>query len=186
MNLLLEPHQDDATLFASFYCLRYRPRVVTLLRSRVQELRGTGITDAERCLENARAMEILGCPYEQWNFSDDEPDWPLMEDDMYDLREPLEPELVFAPAYESGGHAQHNMVAEIASRVFGDRVRPYLTYVRGQQRTKGVPVPFEPHWPQVKLLALASFGSQIREPSTRDWFLWEQYEYAPSAWWNGG
>lgn len=176
-KLLLEPHQDDGVLFASFTILRERPHVITVLCSQIQEDRGTGITQAQREWENVCALTILGATNEQWRYPDTEPNWEAIADDL-DAYRP-EPEIVYAPAYEHGGHDHHNELALAAAAVFKSRFRPYLTYRRGYMRTRGTPVPFEPEWPLLKLRALACFRSQITEPSTREWFLDEQREYVP-------
>lgn len=178
-TLLLEPHQDDAVIFAAFTCMRYQPRVITLLKSQVQEDRRTGITNAMRESENAAAMQELGITqHEQWPENDRHPDWGTIEARLEPMAD--EYEMVFAPAVEEGGHEDHSAVGEIALAVFGDRVHPYLTYRRGLGRTRGANiVPWEPEWVSYKLRALACFHSQIAEPSTRDWFMGPLYEYAP-------
>ena len=177
-KLLLEPHQDDSVLFATWTLLREKPHVITVLRSQIQEDRGTGITNEQRMAENACALGILGVTHEQWQYPDTNPNWEAIYDDL-DAYRPA-PEVVWVPAYERGGHNDHNTLSNIAAGVFPGRVRYYLTYVRGQMRTRGVEVPYEPEWPLLKLQALACFRSQILEPSTREWFLDEQREYAPS------
>jgi hypothetical protein len=80
-----------------------------------------------------------------------------------------------------GGHEQHNLVAEVARTIFGDRVQPYLTYVRGQMRTRGTEVPFEPQWVSRKLRALACYESQIAlTGNTQPWFMDDTLrEYVP-------
>ena len=68
--LLLEPHHDDATLFAAYTCLREKPLVVTVLSdSRTQ----AGVTGAEREAESVAAMEILGCERVSLGFTDGDP-----------------------------------------------------------------------------------------------------------------
>jgi LmbE family N-acetylglucosaminyl deacetylase len=171
--LLLQPHSDDAALFAAFTCLHHRPHVITVLSSQLQEDRGTGISQATREAEDRCAMEFLGCTVEQWPYSDASPDWGAVENALrlYDEREA--PERVFAPRPTPDGHEQHNAVGSLALDVFGDtRVTLYLTYRRGHGRAmSGNEVAFKPHWPGLKLRALACYVSQIQEPSTRDWFL---------------
>lgn len=177
--LLLEPHQDDAVLFAAFTCLRHRPLVVTVLASQLQADRGTGITNERREAENAHALGLLGCEVEQWGYPDSGPDWTAVQWAMRSLAGEGEFELVFAPAVEDGGHEQHSEVGRIALQVFGDRVRPYLTYRRGHGRTVGQEVVPQPEWIGLKLRAMACFASQIAEPSTRPWFLDGIREYVP-------
>lgn len=170
--LLLQPHSDDAALFAAFTCLHHRPHVITVLSSDLQERRGTGITQATREAEDRLAFEFLGCTVEQWPYLDSAPDWGAVENALRLADERLAPERVFAPAPEPDGHDQHNAVGNLALDVFGKRVTGYLTYRRGHGRSRSErEVAFKPHWPGLKLSALACYASQIQEPSTRDWFL---------------
>jgi LmbE family N-acetylglucosaminyl deacetylase len=170
--LLLQPHSDDAALFAAFTLLHHRPHVITVLSSKLQEDRGTGITNETRIAEDVCAMEILGCTVEQWPYPDSAPDWGAIENAFRLYDERAQPERVFAPAPEDGGHGQHNAVSNLAHDVFGERVTGYLTYRRGHGRsTSDNEVAFKPGWPALKLRALSCYVSQIQEPSTRDWFL---------------
>lgn len=182
--IVLAPHNDDETLFTCFNALRYNAHVVVCLRSHVQELRGTGITAEVREEETARAMDVLGLDWTQWPFGDGmsavDTGLGTLDGSMEELWREHRPEVVFAPAVEEGGHHEHNVIGELASRVFGDAYRPYLTYRRGFDRSYGERVEFEPHWPILKLRALACYESQIQEPSCRDWFLGEQWEYVPT------
>jgi LmbE family N-acetylglucosaminyl deacetylase len=166
---------DDETLFATFTCLRHRPHVLVVLKSQLQEDRGTGITARTREMETGRAMEILGCTWRQWPYPDSDPDWNEIEDRLQVAGRDYDH--CFAPAFEDVGHEQHNQVAELARHIFDGRVTHYLTYRRGPGRTPGTRATFMPHWPVLKLRALACYESQIAEPSTRDWFLGEQWEY---------
>lgn len=171
--LLLDPHGDDAVLFAAFTLLRHRPNVIVCLTSQVQENRG-GPTAAIRERETSDALGELGIyEWEQWRVKDDRPDWVAVTRLMEDAKKAYEPEIVFAPEFEVGGHEHHNAIAEIAARVFGpDRVQSYLTYVRGSARSDwGTEVVPEPEWIGWKHRALSCFTSQIREPSTRPWFM---------------
>lgn len=172
--LLLDPHGDDGVLFAAFTIMKHRPHVAVCLRSQLQESRGTGITAAEREAETGAALAILDVPaWEQWPIRDDRPDWVAVARLMEQTRDDVKPDVVFAPEFEVGGHDHHNAVAEIAARVFGPKlIVSYLTYVRGSARsdwaTEVVP---EPDWIVRKHRALACFESQVREPSTRPWFM---------------
>lgn len=171
--VVFSPHNDDAVLFAAYQCIRHDAYVVTVLRSELQARRGTGITAADRESEDACALaELRVTAHTQWPYSDLAPDWGAVENAMRLLDERTEPDLVLAPAVEPGGHEQHNAVGSLALRVYGARVCCYLTYRRGEGRSMdGVPVECEPVWVQRKLRALACYGSQIREPSTRPWFM---------------
>ncbi len=159
--LLLQPHNDDAVLFASWLCLKHRPHVVTVLRSVVQE--ANGITHEERMAEDVRAMEILGCEFSQLAFGDDAtPDWERTANWIAAMDERMAPlDRVFAPWPEKGGHEHHNRVGELARDIFGDRVTFYTTYRVGGPRTVGTPSEPEPWMIPLKLRALACYESQM-------------------------
>lgn len=171
--LMLDPHGDDAALFACFTLLKHRPNVIVCLTSQLQANRG-GPTAATREAETSAALGVLGIyGWEQWRVKDDRPDWVAVTRLMEGAREAYQPDVVFAPEFEVGGHEHHNAVAEIAARVFGaDRVQPYLTYVRGSARsdwaTEVIP---KPEWIALKHRALACFTSQIELEATRPWFM---------------
>ncbi len=157
--LVLEPHQDDATLFTAFNAIRHRAHIVCVLRSRNQD--ANGITTEEREAEAADAAAILGCTWEQWPEWDTEPDWPDIRDQLEHYDQDNSPEIVFAPAPTKGGNEQHNTIGDLAREVFGARVTLYETYRTGGPRVEGVPVEFEREWVLLKLRALACFESQI-------------------------
>lgn len=194
-SLFLAPHNDDETLFGAFTLLRHKPLVVVVFKSDIQEKRGTGITAAMREAETAAAMEVLGCEWQQWPLLDSGSEangWTA--DDIFARLEMLDGlagdlaedgsgslgyDRVFAPAVEEGGHAQHNLVGEIADNLFGGRVTHYKTYTNGRGRSEGVPVEYENEWIGLKLCALSQYASQIAEPSTGHHFaqaLTEWYE----------
>lgn len=162
-TLFLQPHSDDACLFGAYHLLRYRPHVVTILRSEVQERRA-GITDTTRQLEDAAAFGILGVGHETLDTTDVDPDWEYVEAMLHVFDDECPYDQVFAPAFEVGGNEQHSIVGEIAGRVFGGRVTYYLTYHDSPavKSTNGVRVGIDdPEWVQRKLLALACYRSQI-------------------------
>lgn len=173
-TVFLSPHNDDETLFGAFTLLRERPHVIVVLRSFVQEARGTGVTYEMREAETAAAMEILGCTWEQWEIPDNEPDWSEMRDRL----RTIDTHYVYAPAVERGGHAQHNKVGELARDVFRDRATHYLTYTPGKTKSaRGRRVPYESWMVAQKLRALACYVSQHQQEAMVPHFLREQYEY---------
>ena len=180
-SILFSPHQDDACLFATFTLLAHDPLVVTVLASQLQEDRGTGITNDTRMAEDCCAFAELGLTeWTQWPYLDSAPDWGAVAGAMRVVDERVQPERVFAPAVEEGGHDHHNQIGQLARALFGDRLTAYLTYTNGRDRSRsGNEVPFEPEWPAIKLGALACYRSQIAEPSTGhhfiDWGLREWY-----------
>lgn len=180
--LLFEPHNDDAALFASFLCLRHRPQVVTVLRSAKQT--AYGVTAAAREAESVEAVaKVLGCDWEQWPYPDTDPDWAAIGVAMRLIKERLEPDRVFAPAWELTGHEHHNRVALVADEVFdAGQVTHYLTYTIDGKSTNGLPVPFDLDWVLLKLRALACYRSQIEAPAAgcTEHFLRDQHEYVVS------
>ena len=178
--LLLAPHQDDESLFCAYTVLRHRPHVVTCFASHVQASRG-GPDDDTRNLETMRATVVLGAPsWQKLPVRDDAPDSEMLASLLREIDADQEWTVVFAPAVELGGHDQHNLVGHLAEEVFGrERLQPYLTYVRGQGRSRSAnEVPFEPHWPALKMRAMAEYSSQINLPDCRPWFSdWDREFY---------
>jgi LmbE family N-acetylglucosaminyl deacetylase len=179
-GVFLSPHNDDETLFGAYTLLGHRPYVVVCLRSFVEELVwGNGATWQVREAETAGAMDVLGCSWEQWEFSDLEPDWLALE---AELRR-LDPDRLWAPAVERDGHPHHNRIGALAAALFPNRVVHYLTYTRGGKSTRGTAVPVEPGWPELKRCALACYQSQHDEPRTQAHFHrpLDEYYAKPSA-----
>lgn len=154
MKLLLSPHYDDETLFASYTLLRHHPLVVFCFAGSPRfGSRDTRIGEAKA------AMSVLGC---QWQ-----------EDEDGDLGERLagfSPETVWAPFPEPDGHHDHNRVGVLAARLWPDRTAFYTTYTTNGRSTAGVPVATEPGWADLKRLALACYESQSSNPATRPHF----------------
>ena len=169
-DLALLPHNDDE-LFCSYTLLRHRPHVVVCLKADVQEHRGTGITAEMREAETHRSMNILGCDWQQLPVSETNRSEDDLEAWFRRLRKDMKPDRVWAPCVELGGHSHHNMVGQSAWNIFGIRVRPYMTYVRGQGRSKGktsvIPTPGER---SLKRQALNCYESQINLENTAFWF----------------
>lgn len=177
--LLLSPHNDDETLFASFLCLRHRPHVVICLKSaRMAESKYPGgmvVKAKTREFETAMAMKTFGCEWTQWPILDTDPQPEEVEAFMWGLRDPSSDhdwDLVFAPAVEEGGHPDHNLVGRLAEGVFNDTpVVNYLTYTAQEGRSRqGTLVEPEPEWVTLKLHALACYKSQAMHPATKSWF----------------
>lgn len=174
-SVLFSPHSDDVVLFACFLTLHHDPIVVNVLKSQVQEDRGTGVTQEERAAEDLAAMDILGVGhFQQWPETDRDPDWVAVMSMMREIDDEFQPELVFAPAVEDSGHEQHNDVGRAAVDVFGQRVTSYLTYTRDHGRSShGREVVPEPWMIGVKLRAMAAYQSQYLHDKTmtRTWFM---------------
>jgi LmbE family N-acetylglucosaminyl deacetylase len=177
--VVFSPHNDDAELFCAYQVLREGAHVVVCFRSQVQEQRGAGINYTTRERETQEALNALGCPsWEQWAEPDTDPDVDRLLMDMIHLDIRLTPTKVFAPCVEEGGHSQHNLVGDCAEGVFGARLVSYMTYVRGQTRSRGgTEVQPDAEERQLKRQALDCHRSQIKLANTRYWFSDE------SEWW---
>lgn len=183
-TVLLAPHHDDETLFASFLALEHQPDLIVCTRAEVQAARGLPITQEDRLAETMAAWRFLSPqdrPVTQWPYSDIEAktDWAALDEAIRAL--PAQYDQVIAPAFEiRGGHAHHDAVGRAALEAFGrERTIFYMTYARGSGRsTWGTPVEIKhPDWIIAKLRALACYPTQIREPSTRPWFVEPLTEY---------
>lgn len=158
--------------------LKYRPRVIVVLRSFKQNVLQNGPRWTVRETETADVMEMIGLDYVQWNFDDMRPDWPGISDAVEDIIEQFD--TVIAPAWEENGHDDHNELATIAVRLSDDydfELVRYLTYRRGEGRsTHGVPVDHTVEEELLKLQALSIYESQIGHEPTRAWFPGGAYE----------
>jgi LmbE family N-acetylglucosaminyl deacetylase len=169
--LLLSPHHDDETLFASFICLRYQPLVVVVYG--LSE--ANGVPTSTRSSEFVQAMAQLNVMYvREWPLSDMTVLGDEVEAWMIGLRDPSgqdDWDVVFAPAEESkGGHPQHNVVGRLADSVFSDvQVEHYLTYTTPplERSRSGTEIEYEPEWLFDKHAALACHRSAAGTPSFR-------------------
>ena len=175
--LLLAPHNDDETLFASFLCLRYQPHVVICLKStRMADPSypgGVPVQAQTREFETEMAMNALSCTWTQWPITDMDPEEEQLESFMWGLRDPLgaDWDIVLAPAVEADGHSDHNLIGMLAERVFSDvEIVRYLTYTRYGRSSWGKLVEPEREWIGLKLAALACYRSQASHPATCSWF----------------
>jgi len=120
------------------------------------------------------SCEILGCDYVQWEHPDNTPDWERVKRDMG----MLQPERVWAPLPEPGGHPHHNTIGQMALDLFPQTVF-YSTYTHKYGKTtSGELVLPEPGWEQVKRDAMACYVSQANHPNTTAGFTeWAIDEY---------
>lgn len=167
MNLLLSPHNDDETLFAAYTLLRHRPLVLTCLDGRLKK---DYPAPADRVAESMAAMEILGCEYDHLWVPLAYEDWPSAVERRIGLHG-IDPERVWAPFPEPGGHEHHNRLGELATRMWPGRVSFYSTYTQGADRvvhrsTEGNRVSPAAGWEDAKRRALACYGSQSERHGT--------------------
>ena len=163
MKLLLSPHFDDETLFAGLICLRERPLVLFCFDGAPRH----GSFDV-RWAEAQDATRILGC------------EALALRESYETLEERLsvfDASHVWAPLPEGGGNADHNLVGEVAERLWGGRVSFYATYTDEGRSEVGWPVPADPEWVERKREALACYRSQIEHPSTAPHFAGALVEY---------
>ena len=168
--ILIQPHDDDAFLFACFTAIREKPLIVTVFDSYVQPARGIpGCSKEGRARETDAACKVIGLQWVRLGFHDD--DQSVKPSDIlryavcsaarfgFDGGDPI-----YAPAFESGGHEQHNLVATAFRGL--PNVGHYASYTRDRGKSViGSEVPFESHWVALKLRALACFESQF-QPTT--------------------
>jgi LmbE family N-acetylglucosaminyl deacetylase len=175
--LLFAPHNDDESLFAHYQLQAYRPTVIVVLRSYTQLVEQNGPSWEVREAETARAMALTDTDYVQWEWSDRDPDWDSISDTIVTTLEMDAPEVVIAPAWEMGGHEDHNAVASIVAGALSDDVKlvQYLTYQRGYGRTQGVRVEHTLEEETLKAEALDCYASQIRHGWTNVWFPGNEY-----------
>ena len=178
--ILLAPHNDDETLFASFLCLKHNPVVVICLYA-----------DDHRVAETKCAMEELGNVWMQWPFKADKPDWGAIQAQIRLMAEQYEHCFAPEPAFFANGHdkekttpagwgvLQHDRIGQFALEAFGrERFTGYHTYTRwGGKVTEGTEVEFEPEWLLWKLRALACYRSQVLLPATMPHFAESLREY---------
>ena len=161
MNVYLAPHNDDDALFGAYTCLRYKPKIITVLRSFVEQSWWPPVSYEIRERESAAAAGLLGCEYEQWEFPDNAPDWAQI---TAALRE-LDPVRVWAPLPEEGGHPHHNRIGEIAGALWPRITHYYATYTHANGKTTtGTLVVPEPKWVDTKRAAMACYVSQATHP----------------------
>lgn len=169
--VLFASHNDDETLFAFYQCLRRKPLVVVVLRSFKQWTQQNGPSYTVRERETAAAMEIAECDWEQWIWPDTNPDWVLISREIETYLTSGRFDTVIAPAWELGGHEDHNTLASIVNGIETDAQKVwYLTYQRGRGRSRGVEVAASARELDAKRLALNCYVSQRNHPATADWF----------------
>lgn len=176
--ILFAPHNDDETLFAFYQLIRLNPRVITVLRSFRQWIDQNGPSYETREAETFEALSCAGIDkWEQWQFSDRAPDWDAIADRIDTQLRLHQPQHVIFPAWEMGGHEDHNALSSVIRGIRGDWQRiEYLTYVRGYGRSQSPNViKATRDEEEAKTRALLCYDSQINHPATRDWFPGGEY-----------
>lgn len=133
IDLFLSPHNDDETLFGAYTLMRKKPLVVIATDSYIQQNRGENITAIQRFQETVNAMKILGCSVVRLGIRDDIADeWALIDR----LAGFKNVGIVYAPEVQ-GGNPIHDLLGQVAIKVFGDKVKQYATYSKKELYTTG-------------------------------------------------
>ena len=173
-DLFLAPHNDDEALFGAYTLLRYRPQVIVVLRSFVEATWWPPVHYETREEETRQSCAVLGCDYLQWEYPDNAPQWGLVEASLTLLN----PDRVWAPLPEPGGHPHHNAIGALA-RDLWPHTTYYATYTHAAGKTTtGEKVQPEPGWEALKREAMACYRSQATHPQTYPGFTeWPIDEY---------
>jgi LmbE family N-acetylglucosaminyl deacetylase len=163
-TLLIAPHADDETLFASYLAQRHAAHVCV-------------VYDEGREIELNHATTWLGCSYHQMPIPKGT-DEDTVEAFLIGLRDPAGQEdwdRAIVPAVERQGHEEHNLVGRLCLTVFSDiEIIRYRTYAPRGARSHGsygtLVTPDRPEWIARKLAALSCYRTQIEDAATRPWF----------------
>lgn len=172
-TLLISPHDDDHALFTAYTCMREKPLVAVVTDSFRQPMRGEVGCDAQtRMLETLKSCEVLGCPVFRMGIPDTYFDADPKVGDLLErvFRCFQNYDKVYAPALQFG-NKDHDLISEVAKRVFGDKVIFYTTYTKNALYTEGTKeiVPTEEE-KELKEKALACYTSQLNLPATKPHF----------------
>jgi LmbE family N-acetylglucosaminyl deacetylase len=164
VKVLFSPHDDDQALFVAFTCYVKNPLVCVVLDSFIQPSRGEiGCSAAERAAETEAACKLLRCEVQRLGIRDDLNLNVMLPLVMAGLEQFKNAEEVYAPAYHDGGNPHHNLIAQAAAEIFGDRLKRYTTYTSDElYKTGDIEVIPGPTVLAVKAQALACYVSQLR------------------------
>jgi len=163
------PHADDEALFMSYTIMRDKPLCVIVTDSHIQPNRGEKGCDAEtRWQETKKAMEVLGGQVIRLGIPDVELDYQKFGNFIANSLSGFD--TVYAPALQEG-NPHHDIVSRACGAVFGDKVKYYSTYAKGQWHTPlgNEIVPTEEEF-ELKKKALECYTSQLNLPSTKPHF----------------
>lgn len=163
-SLLLVPHADDETLFASHIVMKHHPDIALAylpMPKSEQAIRLIEFQFAVRELDGRDVYLWLG-GYEGHPID--------LEPKLEELRGQYDH--VYAPYPMSAGHTEHNLVGYTAAILWPPGSRTfYHTYTRMEGRVhRDNAFVLEPDMVLRKLRALACYKSQIEHPARRPWF----------------
>ncbi len=157
MKLFVSPHCDDAELFACFTLLREKPLVIVVFDGYVQAARRLAVTWDQRRRETRAACAILDVEVRFLGCRDD---FPPDARSLNAMLASYYGDAIYAPASETDGHAQHNLVAEACMGL--PVIENYMTYTTRGKSTSDRPVPIlDGSWIALKHKALACYESQM-------------------------
>lgn len=174
--LLLVPHADDETLFATHIVMRYYPAIKIVFMPEPE------IEHQTRREELTRALRHMGVDQHEWlggyegqemlSLRDRLQEWVPPHRFIDRLANATYYDHVFAPCPEVDGHREHTYVGQAALDAFGPgNVTLYHTYTRSGGRVRRDNEVELPGWMVAqKLRALSEYRSQIDHPDRRPWF----------------
>lgn len=163
------PHNDDEALFLAYTLMREKPLVVMITDSHIQPNRGEVGCDAEtRWSETKEAMKLLNLPVIRLGIVDFELNYHHLGNFLQHSLDGFE--TIYAPAIQEG-NPHHDIIGRACKAVFGDKVKQYSTYARGEFFTKGniEIIPTEEEF-ELKKKMLECYRSQLKLPSTKPHF----------------
>lgn len=164
----IAPHNDDESLFGAYTLMREKPTVIVVTDSFIQPERGdVGCSAETRRQETISAMSLIGCPVVFLGIKDTE----LTEENLRERLRPFNPFKVYIPALQ-GGNAQHDLVSQVCSGLWGEKCEHYCTYTKTELYTTGG-IEIKPTQKEIglKAMMLACYTSQVNLPSTRPHFM---------------
>ena len=166
-KLFLSPHNDDETLFGAYTIMREKPLVVICTDSYIEQERGDDATTQQRIDETKKAMKLAGVEVEFLHI----PDKSILDISLVMKLREYKADIVYAPAIELGGNGTHNLVGEVADRMFKN-VKHYMTYgYTNYTKTKGseLIIPTEKE-KALKEKMLRCYPSQLKIKTTAPFF----------------
>jgi len=152
-KLLISPHNDDESLYASYIIQKEQPLVCVVTDSYRQSLRGEPITKEQRIMETEMAMDMLGVKVVFLHIPDNN-----ITDDCLDTLGDFE--TVYAPLPEDGGNKDHNKIGELARKKWKNVIF-YSTYTKDRPYPDGEPVQYTKEMYKNKMMALDCYQSQL-------------------------
>lgn len=156
IKILLSPHNDDESLFASAILNRERPHVIFVTDGIKHESKG--ISRYTRRLESIKAMAVFNLPVTFLGLWDTGIDKLALAH----LLSGFDPDVVYAPFPDPEGNIDHYEVGIIAREIWGDKVRYYSTYKLHDLTPQGdVEIKLTEREQDMKEKALACYPSQV-------------------------